>query len=394
MSCRSSPNLIFWTVAQTGKVTPLVSGPPGCGKSRTFEAFAKARGRQCSTLIGSLREPADIGGYPYPYLVQGEQPYMMVMPPKWALECVARPTVVFIDELTTCPPAVQAALLGVIAEKRVGDFTLPDHTWVAAACNPPDCAANGSELEPPLANRLCHLTWETDVDAWQRGMGNALGFPQPSFAALPADWEKHVGRNTALVGAFHKHRPGLLEAYPKDRAKASGPWPSIRSWTNAAICAAALEAIDAEPLLRYRAIAGCVGEEAALEFQTWEQSLDLPDPEEWILKATLSRAMPRVPLGPELHIPPRCDQVMAVLGALVDRVKNHQLGPDGKPTEKRWLAAIDCFAEVAKTWLEPAIAAAGGLYFVVPHASVLVKAPADFSNVVLQVHRNIMAAVK
>ena len=41
---------------------------------------------------------------------------------------------------------------------------------------------------------------------------------------------------------------------------------------------------------------------------------------------------------------------------------------------------------------EPAIAAAGGLYFVVPHASVLVKAPADFSNVVLQVHRNIMAA--
>jgi hypothetical protein len=83
---------------------------------------------------------------------------------------------------------------------------------------------------------------------------------------------------------------------------------------------------------------------------------------------------------------------MACLGALVDRVKNHQLGPDGKPTEQRWLAAIDCFAEVAKSWLEPAIAAAGGLYFVVPHASVLVKAPLEFSNKVLQVHRNITAA--
>jgi hypothetical protein len=47
---------------------------------------------------------------------------------------------------------------------------------------------------------------------------------------------------------------------------------------------------------------------------------------------------------------------------------------------------------VAKTWLEPAIAAAAGLYFVVPHASVLVKAPTEFSNVVLQVHRNITAA--
>ena len=37
-------------------------------------------------------------------------------------------------------------------------------------------------------------------------------------------------------------------------------------------------------------------------------------------------------------------------------------------------------------------AAAAGLYFAVPHASVLVKAPAEFSNTVLQVHKNIMAA--
>jgi hypothetical protein len=36
--------------------------------------------------------------------------------------------------------------------------------------------------------------------------------------------------------------------------------------------------------------------------------------------------------------------------------------------------------------------AAAELYFAVPHASVLVKAPADFSNTVLQVHKNIMAA--
>ena len=221
------------------------------------------------------------------------------------------------------------------------------------------------------------------------GHGQCLGLPATQLRAPPPDWEKCVGRNTGLVGAFRRHKPGLLEAYPKDRAKVSGVWPSIRSWTNAAICAAALEAIDAEPLLRYRAVAGCVGEEAALEFQTWEQSLDLPDPEAWLAKANAART---AGIGLVLDIPPRCDQVMAALAALVDRVKNHNVAPNGKPTEGRWLAAVDCFAEVAKEWLEPAIAAAAGLYFAVPHASVLVKAPADFSNTVLQVHKNIMAA--
>jgi len=134
-----------------------------------------------------------------------------------------------------------------------------------------------------------------------------------------------------------------------------------------------------------------VGEEVALEYQTWEQNLDLPDTEDWLAIAAHHRKG-NGSGGMALAIPPRCDQVMAVLGALVDRVKRFHLDPSGKPTQDRWLAAVDCFAEVAKCWLEPAIAAAGPLYFAVPHASVLVKAPTDFSNTVLQVHKNIMAA--
>jgi hypothetical protein len=387
MNCKTTPNLVFWTVAQTGKVTPLVSGPPGCGKSRSVEAFARAVQRHCYTLIGSLREPADIGGYPYP--VQGELPYMAVMPPKWAQDCQRGNWVLFIDELTTCPPPVQAALLGVIAENRVGDTTLPDTVWKMAACNPPDCAANGSELEPPLANRLCHLPWQSNVAAWRQGMAQGLRFPEPEFTLLPTDWEKHIGRNSAMIAAFHEHRPGLLEAYPRERAKASGPWPSIRSWTNAAVCAAALEAIEAEPLLRYQAIAGCVGEEACLEFQHWESMLDLPSPEDWLTKAIQARAGQTALM---LDIPPRSDQVMAVLGALTDRVKNYELAPNGKPTADRWLAAVDCYAEVAKIWVELAVSAGAPLYGCVPDASVLTKAPMQFSNQVLEIHRNLMAA--
>ena len=75
-----------------------------------------------------------------------------------------------------------------------------------------------------------------------------------------------------------------------------------------------LEAIDAEPLLRYQAIAGCVGEEAMLEFQDWESKLDLPNPEDWIAAAIDWRSKGPQGGAPALDIPPRSDQVMAVLG--------------------------------------------------------------------------------
>ncbi len=388
MVCRSTPNLVFWTVAQTGRVTPIATSLPGAAKSRCVEAFGRAVSRKTYILIGSLRTPEDIGGFPYPS-GDGETRYMAVMPPKWAHDCHAGNWNVFFDELNRSAPPVQSSMLGVIAENRVGDSTLPDRTWKTAACNPPGCGPDCNELDPALANRLCHLIWQSPVEAWRMGMLNDLCFPEPEFTLLPSDWERHIGRNSGLVTAFTDARPDLREAFPKDRAKQCGPWPSLRSWTNAAVCAAALEAIDAEPLLRYQAIAGCVGEEATLEFQDWESKLDLPSPEDWIAKAIHARAV-GAPLV--LDIPPRSDQVMAVLGALTDRVKNYQLAGDGKPTERRWLAAVDCYAAVAKTWVELAVSAGAPLYACVPDASVLLKAPMEFSNHVLEIHRNLMAA--
>src|SRR5207248_8810483 len=43
----------------------------------------------------------------------------------------------FLDELTTAPPAVQAAMLRVVLERVVGDVTLPPAVRVVAAANPP-----------------------------------------------------------------------------------------------------------------------------------------------------------------------------------------------------------------------------------------------------------------
>ena len=58
-------NEAYWICAQTA-ITPLAIGMPGVAKTASVYAFAKAVDRPVYTLIASLRDPADIGGYPYP----------------------------------------------------------------------------------------------------------------------------------------------------------------------------------------------------------------------------------------------------------------------------------------------------------------------------------------
>jgi hypothetical protein len=310
------------------------------------------------TLVGSIREPADIGGYPYPVQVENvvdpvmgkkQSVYMALLPAKWAVDCFdGRSWVIFLDELTSNAPAVQAAMLGVICEKRVGDITLPEETWLVAASNPSGVAANGYELEPPMANRLYHHPWQMDADAWDRGMMSGLEFPAPSFTPLPPEWKNRLGLNGSRFAAFRRRRPSLFNKYPEeDRAKAGGPWPSPRSWTNACLCATAVGAVTEDPATRYQAIAGCVGDEAAHEFRAWEQELDLPDPEALIQKAMEAQKAGRS--LDEIPIPDRSDKVLAMIGALSDRVLNHG------NTRQRWEAAMGILGEVWKSWKEVAI---------------------------------------
>jgi hypothetical protein len=221
-------------------------------------------------------------------------------------------------------------------------------------------------------------------------MSNGAAFAAPRFYHLPEDWEKELPKYSALVAAFHKHSPNQLEIYPKERSKVSGPWPSIRSWTNGAICMAALAAIDAEPSLRYQALRGCVGDDVATVYEMWEKSLDLPDPEGWLALAADARSQ-REPL--ELDVPNRGDKVMVVLAGVVERVKNHSMdAKTGKISESRWLDGIDCCRAASASWKEPAMMAAATLYQIAPNPGVFLKVPADFAVECSEILRNIRDA--
>ncbi len=129
-------------VAVAARVPVLLWGAPGTGKTSAIRAMAHAMDLPCETVIASIREPSDFAGLP---IVVGD--VVRFAPPAWARRLAeAGHGLLFLDELSTAPPAVQAALLRVVLERAVGDLTLPDEVAVVAAANPPEQAADGWDL--------------------------------------------------------------------------------------------------------------------------------------------------------------------------------------------------------------------------------------------------------
>lgn len=315
-------NSAFYIAAQAGCV-PMAQGSPGCGKTASVTAFARALRRPIEVIIGGMMEPADVGGYPYP---DAATHVMNMLPGAWISRINKEPSVLFFDELTNCPHAVQAAQLRVINERRVGEIEIRPETIICAACNPVGQAANGVELSPPMANRLVHLNWSIDWEVWRKGLMQGLNFDDPSFPILPDNWqETHLTPVASLVSAFQMRKPSLFDAFPVNEvSKQSGAWPSMRSWSMGIQCLAAAKACNAGEAVEQELLTGCVGAGAAIEFDEWRNSLDLPDPRQVIDWAKASKKGKKLPWpgkeGKKSHEyvhPDRADKAIALLTQVV-----------------------------------------------------------------------------
>jgi hypothetical protein len=300
-------------IAVAARAPVLLWGGPGTGKSSAVQALAAAMDWPCEVVIASIREPSDFAGLPV-VIAEG----VRFAPPTWATNLAqAGHGVLFLDEISTAPPAVQAALLRVVLERVVGDLTLPDDVSVVAAANPPEQAADGWDLSAPLANRFCHLDWR--VEAADVAEGLAAGFPVPVVPELPDGWQTRIARVRAQVATFLLIRPGLVSMPPLDRTSAGRAWPSPRSWEMAATLLAAALATEASPAIAAALVTGCIGDGPGIEFLTWLEELDLPDPE-------LVLADPET-----FELPERGDRAYAVLTSVAAAVA-------GNPTHDRWAA--------------------------------------------------------
>ncbi|MFI7230444.1 AAA family ATPase [Nonomuraea angiospora] len=314
----ANPQLEALSLAVSANLPVLLWGEPGIGKSASLQQLAAGLGVPLETVIASVHEPSDFAGLP----IIGDDPAttgVPMAPPDWAVRLAAAGRgLVFFDELSSAPPAVQAALLRVVLERRVGSLPLPEAVRVVAAANPPSSAADGWHLSPPLANRFVHLQWTHDPRTVARGMaGTWPAVPLPLID--PARVPSAVARARGVVSGFLTARPGLAHHLPGDAESRGGAWPSPRTWEMALRLLAVGYAAGTDQKAVAAAVIGAVGDGAGLELLAYLEQLDLPDPD-------------RVLANPDAFaLPARGDRQLAFLTAVVSAVQSDL-------TRRRWEA--------------------------------------------------------
>jgi MoxR-like ATPase len=184
------------------KLSTMIWGPPGIGKSSIVAQTAAAHGLDCIDLRLSQLAPTDLRGLPV-----AENGVSRWYPPEFLPREGAG--VLFLDEINLAPPTMQGMAQQLILDRRVGSYTVPEGWFIWAAGNRHEDRAAVFEMPAPLANRFLHLEIAPDLESFK------------TFALAHGVHEQVI--------AFLAFRPALLhKSDPQQPA-----WPSPRSWVMA-----------------------------------------------------------------------------------------------------------------------------------------------------------------
>jgi len=213
-------------------------GPPGIGKSDIVKQIGEDADREVIDVRLALWEPTDIKGIPYYNADQGK---MVWAPPAELPMDEDSKAIIFLDELNSAPPAVQAAAYQLILNRRVGTYKLPKGVDIVAAGNREGDRGVTYRMPAPLANRFVHLEAKVDFDDWQ-------------------DWATLNKIHPEVVGYVGFAKQDLYDFDPKSPSKA---FATPRSWS---FVSDLLEDEDSDTETLHNLIAGAVGDGLAVKF--------------------------------------------------------------------------------------------------------------------------------
>jgi hypothetical protein len=195
-------NYLNKLISKNLKISTMIWGPPGIGKSSIVAQIAKKYKIDFVDVRLSQLAPTDLRGLPV-----AEEGISKWYPPEFLPRCGKG--ILFLDELNMAPPAMQGVAQQLILDRRVGSYIVPEDWHIWAAGNRKEDRATVFDMPAPLANRFLHLEVEPDFD---------------SFKAYAIATKLHE-----QIIAFLSFRPSLLHKLDPHQPA----WPSPRSWVMA-----------------------------------------------------------------------------------------------------------------------------------------------------------------
>lgn len=228
-------------------------------------------------LIGATIEPSELQGLPVLRTITmndgSEATITQNTMPSWCYDLTQAGTgILFLDELNSASPAVQAGELSLLQGRLVGQYKLPDNVWIIGAANPTETAVNGWALPAPLANRLLHIYMEPDnndfIEGFRQGWGQDITIEEQKVRAE--------------ITGFLSMKKNFIQVIPEDEETGGGAWASRRSWDNAAKNMALAENEQVQRMI----LSGFVGEDISEAFFVYKKAIKLPKTEDLLNSPT------------------------------------------------------------------------------------------------------------
>jgi hypothetical protein len=233
----------------------FISGPPGIGKSQITYQFARETERNLTEIRPAQWDAAEVKGLAdFGTNDQRERVTIWTRPGWMPTEPHA---VLLIEEIDKCTPAIQAAMLEVTLDKRIGKYRLPEDCLTIATANRLEDRSGSFALSKALGNRFAHVNLEPSNEDWER-------------------WALRNGIDLRIL-AYLRWKPEHLHKF--DPAEKSPIFASPRQWEMLSRTLSAIDAIPAAAEKPQEHISGHVGPEIGAEFHAFSLMYkELPDP--------------------------------------------------------------------------------------------------------------------
>ena len=277
-----------------GMPTFFLWGAPGIGKSTAIRQIAKkvkdATGKR--VMVTDIRlllfSPVDLRGVPTVSQSEFGKVTEWMIPKIFQLD----PSddvinILFLDELTSAPPAIQAAAYQICLDKTIGEHKLPENCLVIAAGNRTSDRSVAYRMPNALANRMIHYQVEADYHGWMKWALKENVHP--------------------LVVSFLSFMPDKLNCEDVELNEVAFPTP--RSWMFVSDLLYVMSDKKVEEL--HHMISGAIGIGMALEFEAFAKVKDTIPAVAGIFK------------GEKKPCPRTADGLHALIGAMTMHIRQN-----------------------------------------------------------------------